>query len=67
MMATFVFKATGYLLQSTVKLTDGPHSLNQGRMTKHWSLLSFDSQLFPSVHEPEDGVRTCVTDVLAKV
>lgn len=67
MMATFVFKATGYLLQSAVNPTDRPHSLNQGRMTKHWSLLSFDSQLFPAVHEPEDGMRTCVTDVLAKV
>lgn len=66
-MGTFVFKATCYLLQSTVKLTDGPHSLSQGRMTTQWSLLSFDSQLFPAVHEPEDDVHMCVTDVQAKV
>lgn len=66
-MTAFVFTATGYLLQSTVKLTDGPHSLNQGRTSKRQSLLSFDSQLFPAVHEPEDGFWTCVTDVLAKV
>lgn len=43
-MAAFVFKATCYLLQATVKLTDEPRSLNQGRTTKRWSLLSFDSQ-----------------------